>query len=340
MRIPLRMRWGIPDWSFRSSLAATLALFLLTMAIAEAAIPSDALLERLKPNGFVNDFAGLLKPPQRDALEQRVRQLQQKTGAELAVVTVKSLEGGQIDDFTHKLFHNWGVGQKGKNNGVMLLVALDDRKMRIEVGYGLEPILPDALAGRIIDEDLRPLFRESRYADGISRAVERIAAIVERGEPPSRADAGKWPFRGSDAPLPVQIIASVMLSVFVIIGASLVGVGLGSKTFVSIIPGLILGGFVMFMGLMIGGFVPVILGVFAIVAIGIGFWNGRRNPGKYRDGRKRSGRYRKRYPSSGGWIMGGSSGWDSGSSGGGFSSSDSGGFGGGDSGGGGASGGW
>lgn len=142
-----------------------MALLWLSVATAFAAVPSDALLERLKPEGFVNDFANALNAAQHEALVKRVRELQSKTGAELAVVIVKSLEGGQIDDFTHKLFNRWGVGQKGKNNGVMLLVALDDRKMRIDVGYGMEPILPDLLTGRIIAEDLRPLFQKNRYPD-------------------------------------------------------------------------------------------------------------------------------------------------------------------------------
>jgi uncharacterized protein len=88
-------------------------------------------------------------------------ELRRKTGAQFAVVTLKSLEGGQIDDFANKLFKKWGVGEKGKNNGIMLLVAMQDRKARIEVGYGLEPILPDALAGRVLDEQLFPAFSSS-----------------------------------------------------------------------------------------------------------------------------------------------------------------------------------
>ena len=107
----------------------------------------------------------------------------ERTGAQFALVTLQSLEGGQIDDFTNKLFAKWGVGEKGKNNGVMLLVAIKDRKARVEVGYGLEPILPDALAGRVLDEQLFPAFKQQRYVRGLSQAVNRIAEIIERGEP-------------------------------------------------------------------------------------------------------------------------------------------------------------
>ncbi len=162
---------------------ACLAAVWTSAAAAWAIIPSDALLQGLKPRGFVNDYAGILNPVQRAALENRTVQLRQKTGAQFVVVIVKSLEGGQIDDFTSKLFSRWGVGEKGKNNGLMLLVALEDRKARIEAGYGLEPILPDALAGRVIDEQLFPAFQRQQYATGLEAAVSRIAQIIERGEP-------------------------------------------------------------------------------------------------------------------------------------------------------------
>ena len=141
-------------------------------------------------------------------------QLQQKTSAQFAVVTLKSLQGGEIDDFTNKLFAQWGVGEKGKNNGLMLLVALEDRKARIEVGYGLEPILPDALAGRVLDENLFPAFREHRYAQGLTQAVARAAEIVERGVPASPADRQK---RNQTSPMD-RIAPTLFLSIFVAIG--------------------------------------------------------------------------------------------------------------------------
>src|SRR6478672_5253052 len=155
----------------------------LATAMAQEELPTDRLLRSLQPSADVNDFAGVLKPAEREALEQRCKALREKTGAQLAVVTLKSLEGGQIDDFAVKLFKRWGIGDKEKKNGILLLVAIQDRKARIEVGYGLEPILPDALAGRILNEQLFPAFRQQRYADGLTAAVNRIAEIVERNEP-------------------------------------------------------------------------------------------------------------------------------------------------------------
>ena len=151
---------------------------------------SDALLERLRLRGSVNDFAHILNLQQRAELEQRVRNLQEKNGAELSVVTVTSLEGGQIDDFTNKLFNRWGIGQKGKNNGVLILVAVQDRKARIEVGLGLESILPDALAARILREQLFPSFRQGRYAEGLIATVSRVSEIIESGQPASTVTTG------------------------------------------------------------------------------------------------------------------------------------------------------
>ncbi len=109
--------------------------------------------------------------------------MREKTGAQLAVVTLASLDGGQIDDFANKLFKQWGIGQQGKDNGLLLIVAMKERRSRIEVGYGLEGIIPDALAGRILDHKLRPRFRRQQYAAGLIDAVDALCELVERGEP-------------------------------------------------------------------------------------------------------------------------------------------------------------
>lgn len=158
------------------------ALFSAGLA-ARAETASDALLKRLDPQGYVSDYLGILSAAERGALEEMAAGLEQNTGAQLAVVILRSLEGGQIDDFTNKLFQAWGVGQRGKDKGVMLLVAIQDRAACIGVGYGLEPILPDALAGRVLDEQFFPAFKQGRYAHGLTLAVDRISQIVRRGEP-------------------------------------------------------------------------------------------------------------------------------------------------------------
>ena len=135
--------------------------------------------------GFVNDYAGLLTPQVKDQLEAKLTQLQKDTTAQVAVVTVKSLEGDTIEDYAVRLFEKWGIGQKDKNNGVLFLVALDDRKIRIEVGYGLEPVITDGRAGRIRDNDVLPSFKKGDYEGGIVAGVNSIEDYIRKGTPPA-----------------------------------------------------------------------------------------------------------------------------------------------------------
>lgn len=141
---------------------------------------SDQLLNSLKPVGYVSDFANVMNPADRAATEKLLTELEQKTGAQVAVVTLKSLEGGQIGDFSNRLFARWGIGQKGKNNGVLLLCAIEEgrgNRLRIEVGYGLEGLIPDAVAGRILDTFVVPGWSQGQYGSAVANGA---AAIVQR----------------------------------------------------------------------------------------------------------------------------------------------------------------
>lgn len=313
---------------------AFFCISLLLAALAVAQVPTDTLLKSLRPSADVSDYAGILTPEQKALLEARCKALRQKTGAQLAVVTVKSLEGGQIDDFANKLFARWGVGEKGKNNGILMLVALQDRKARVEVGYGLEPILPDALAGRVLDQQLFPAFKQQRYFDGLNGGVNRICEIVERGEP---ATAEERQAAGHSGFWEMLLLAG-FLSLFVAIGAFVVGVGFGMRGGPQILFGVFFGGIPFLMGFMMAApLAPIIhipLGLF------LGFLGWRAGSGSSRGtGSRTSG-----FPTPGWtWFESSGSSWGSSdwsSGGGGGFSSDWGGFGGGNSGGGGASGGW
>lgn len=134
-----------------------------------------ALLSAAAPTGYVMDGAGVLGNSR--PLEMRLRAYEQKTTVEISIVTIKSLNGQDIDQYTNKLFREYGVGKKGKNNGVMILVAVDDHKMRIEVGYGLEPQITDGDAGDIIRNQMKPAFRRGDFLAGVSDAV---TALQER----------------------------------------------------------------------------------------------------------------------------------------------------------------
>lgn len=317
------------DW--RSSICLFAVCHCLAQAIGQE-IPADRLLHSLTPTADVNDFAAILTPAERESLEAQCRALREKTGAQLAVVTLKSLEGGQIDDFAVKLFKQWGIGQKEAKNGLLLLVAIDDRKARIEVGYGLEPILPDALAGRILNEQLFPAFRQRRYASGLAAAVARISQIVEKNEPAPKNTLSDNQFK---------LLATILvLALFVGGGSFALGAALGRRT-LGAIPGSLFFIAVPFLiGLCLASPWAPLVHVPVGLALGwLGWIAGQNRP--WGGGRSWPGDWNWTNPSTVPWDWGvssGSSGW----SGGGFSggSSSWGGFGGGSSGGGGASGGW
>lgn len=308
-------------------------LLLLACVQNVSATPADDLLNSLRPTADVNDFAGLLSPAEKESLEARCRQLRERTGAQLAVVTLKSLEGGNVEDFTNKLFERWGVGEKGKNNGLMLLVAMGDRRSRIEVGYGLEPIIPDMLAGRILDHDLRPHFRDGNYAAGLTAAVNKICELVEQGEPADRQVLAAE----SEMSFGAMLLQVVVLSLFVAVGGFVFGQGLGAKQVAGLIFGVIFGGIPLLMGVTTIG--PLSLAVHVPVALAMGYLGWKMAKGDHPAGKQRLRRKRAEPIA---WSWGDSSGgsyggWTAG--GGGFSQS-WGGFGGGSSGGGGASGSW
>jgi uncharacterized protein len=137
----------------------------------------DALLSSLEPQGYVSDFAGVMGAT-RAPTERLLAELEQKTGVQVAVVSLNSLDGGEAADFINRLFERWGVGGAEQDDGVMLLAAITDREVRIEVGYGLEPLITDARAGRILDDSVIPFFREDRYGDGLASGAAAIAAVI------------------------------------------------------------------------------------------------------------------------------------------------------------------
>ncbi len=158
-------------------------------------VDSDRFRESLTPQGLVSDWAEVFTPEQKLELETRIAGLKESNGAELAVVALKSLQGGQIDDFAVKLFEQWGIGEKGKDNGVLLLAAIEDRQMRIEVGYGFEGVLTDAATGRIQDEYIVPRFKEGDYAQGLMDGAGVLLSVMG-GEAMPEAEIPEVPLWG------------------------------------------------------------------------------------------------------------------------------------------------
>jgi len=129
---------------------------------------------------YVQDYAGVLSPQTRQALNAIGQDLDNKTTAQVAVVTVKTLDGQPIDEYGLTLLRQWGLGNKEKNNGALILVAVDDRQSRIEVGYGLEGVLPDGLTGRIQDQQMLPYFKQGQYEKGIVQGYLTVATTVAK----------------------------------------------------------------------------------------------------------------------------------------------------------------
>ena len=118
--------------------------------------------------GRVNDNAQILSDSTRKSLTETLKEHELRTTNQIVILTISSLEGESIEDFANKVFNEWKIGQKDKNNGILIVVVPNERRMRIEVGYGLEGELPDLLAGRIIQEVMAPRFREENFNGGIT----------------------------------------------------------------------------------------------------------------------------------------------------------------------------
>ncbi len=138
-------------------------------------------LEVPKLNGYVNDLAGVISPETELKIEHFLRGFESSDSTQLVVLTIDSLEGEALEEYSLKVVESWKIGQKEKDNGALLLIAKQEREMRIEVGYGLEGKLTDLLAGRIIDNEIKPRFQAGDFDGGVIAGVASMAEAV-RGE--------------------------------------------------------------------------------------------------------------------------------------------------------------
>ena len=173
-------------------------------------------------SGRVVDETGMIPPDVRQRIEQKLAAFEQRTGIQVAVLTVKSLEGDPIEDFAIRVAETWKLGQKGKDNGVIFIVAEQDRRMRIEVGYGLEPVLTDAESGRILDNIVRPAFRNGDFAGGIERGVDAILSALGGEEVPAQP-AAETPESGGGVPAGFLLIFLFVIGTFSLIAVTTSG---------------------------------------------------------------------------------------------------------------------
>lgn len=309
-------------------------LVLLPVAVFSADVPFLS--------GRVNDNAEVLSTETSRSLTGRLRAHEERTGNQVVVLTVPSLGGESVEEYAEQVFRAWQLGQKGRDNGVLLVVATGDRRMRIEVGYGLEPTLTDLLAGRIIRNVIAPRFKAGDYNGGIDAGVAAILAVLEKGDaavPAGMEQGSAQGGEGLDLSMPDMPIATRVL-----IGAFIFGI-IGLFTVIGVLtPGV--GWFLYFFLIPFWAAFPMMVvgsrvGLVLLAIYAVGFPLAKLVVGKkdwYRKARedlKKKGR-----ASIGGFTL--TSGGGSWGSGGGWSSGGGGGFsgGGGSSGGGGASGGW
>ena len=240
--MPLSPRAEPPDAAARTG-AARAAAWLMACTLALVSSPvwaqqwqtgTDALLPIPPLAARVTDLTQTLTPAEVAALEAKLADWEARTSNQLVVLMVPTTQPEPIESYSLRVAEKWKIGRKGQDNGALFLIAKNDRKMRIEVGYGLEGVLTDVTSRRIIAEDVAPAFREGHFAAGTNAGVDRIIAVVGKGEPlpPPKADKSKkasgW-FNGDTLMflfIAVPIIGGVLRSVFGRLLGSTVGAGL------------------------------------------------------------------------------------------------------------------
>jgi uncharacterized protein len=290
--------------------AKLLGVVVAALAFAGAAAAWDTPKDGLRPvpplASRVTDLTNTLSAPERQALESKLADWEARTSNQLVVLMVSTTTPEPIEEYSLRVAEAWKIGQKGKDNGAIFLIAKDDKRMRIEVAYGFEGVLTDVTARRIIGETVAPYFKQGQFAQGINAGVDRIIEVIGKGEPlPAESSAKRVAPRHSFdygnlfiiLLVAVPVVGTILRSIFGNIGGSAIGAGLAA-TVVWFIAG----------SLLIAGGAAVI----AFIVIIFSMFSGGRG---------------------GGWIPGGGGGFGGGG-GGGFSG------GGGSFGGGGASGSW
>jgi len=177
------------------------------------ACPALSLEVPERPGGRITDRTGTLSPAEIRALDRKLAAFEKETTNQIAVLLIPSLEGDSLEDYSLRLAEKWKIGQKGRNNGVILLVVKNERKLRIEVGYGLEGALPDALAGTIIRNEIAPRFRAGQFYQGIDAGIEAIMAATKgeyKARPRKDEGSGLWPWLSLIVPLAFFLILAIM----------------------------------------------------------------------------------------------------------------------------------
>jgi uncharacterized protein len=227
----------------------------LVFLLAPTILPLALALDVPPLRGRVNDYAGLIPADRARALEERLARFEAETGHQIAVLTIPSLKGDSLEDFSIRVAEAWKIGRKGFDNGAILLIARDDRKLRIEVGYGLEGVMPDAIASRIIREVITPRFRSGDYAGGIEAGVDAILKVTKGEKLPEGTRPARGPTPSQGGSLITILMITAMLALFIgmtrrrLLGGAIGGAASGLVTSLFASGGL---GFVLLPALIVG----------------------------------------------------------------------------------------
>ncbi|MBW1773980.1 MAG: TPM domain-containing protein [Deltaproteobacteria bacterium] len=153
---------------------------LLLWGLLILACPSAAEQPIPKSKGLVNDFAQVISPAYEQKIGTITRELLQKTGIPVVVVTMPDIGGAEYNDYANRLYETWGIGKKGEDKGVLIFVTVKERKMRIEVGYGLEGVIPDGLAGEIRDRYMVPYLKKNQFNEGLLNGVLGVTQVIAK----------------------------------------------------------------------------------------------------------------------------------------------------------------
>lgn len=186
-----------------------LAVLLLVGFVVQAA--DKDFPARPEPPMLVNDFAGMLSTAEEAQLEQKLEDYARNSSTQITIVTIKNLGGYDVSQYTFELGNRWGIGQKDKDNGVLILTSLEDRKGWIATGYGLEGVLTDALTGRIYRNEIVPRFKEGDYYGGFDKAADAIIAATKGEYTADKKDEEKG------GKVPAAIIIIIVIVIYLII---------------------------------------------------------------------------------------------------------------------------
>jgi uncharacterized protein len=308
-----RLKCFVPFLQFSVNSVVSVARFALLFLLL---LPCSAhALEVPRLEGYVNDYAQMISPGAKARLEQELGAFERSDSTQIVILTIPSLEGEVMEEFSIKVAESWKVGQKGKDNGVIMVVSKQDKKIRVEVGRGLEGKLTDLMAGRIVDLVIKPRFKRGDFDGGF---LAGVASIIDATRGEFKAEEHRRPQRRDNSS---RIITFLIFGGIVLLILGSLSRPLGGAAGAVGLPGI-----AHLAGLSLG---PVLLVALAVVGLGLGLLL----PLLFSSG--------GRYGGGGFWPGGGFSGWGGGSGGGDFGGG--GGFsggGGGDFGGGGASGDW